>query len=177
MNLKGNGKRWVTWRLNVVYDTLFCVNKNAVRGKGFRVQRFFNPLTIRNEESQMTSYAQKGDKDKITDRLIRLILKMPKDKQLALLKILEEQKFKEKDRRKQERKPCFIAAECDVNGRVFSDIIKDISDGGIYIGTNAPYYVGQKILLTFQLPNNEDLIKKRCEVVRIDPNGIGLKFI
>ena len=123
----------------------------------------------------MTSYAQKGDNDKITDRLIELILEMPEHKKKALLRSLEQKRINEK--REFPRKSCFIAAECDVNGRVFSDIIKNISDGGIYIETNAPYYVGQKISLTFQLPEKEGIFKKRCEVVRIDPDGIGLRFI
>ena len=125
----------------------------------------------------MTSYAHKGDKGKIFERLIDLISEMPVDRQRDLLKALEEQKFKEKERRKYERKPCFIVTDCSANGRVFSDIIKNISDGGVFIQTHAPYYVGQKVLLTFEIPNQERSITKTCKVVRIDQNGIGLKFV
>ncbi len=128
-------------------------------------------------------------KTEITVRLIENILKMPETAQRNLLKDLEKVhlKFKNehpkkkkepfKNVRKHPRKTSLIAADCSTHDVCFINFIKDISNGGVFIETNAPFYVNQEIKLTFSLPEVKDNIVVGGEVVRVDQHGIGVKFI
>ena len=52
-----------------------------------------------------------------------------------------------------------------------------ISNGGVFIETNGPFYAGQGLKLNFSLPEVESPISIGGEVVRVDSRGIGVKFI
>jgi uncharacterized protein (TIGR02266 family) len=99
---------------------------------------------------------------------------MSEDEQLILLKELKQRPFKE--RRKHERKPFFIVVDYSAEERVYKDWIKNISAGGVFIETHMPFSVGQEVSLTFPLPNYQKYIKIIGKVVRIDLQGIGVRF-
>jgi len=99
---------------------------------------------------------------------------MSEDEQLTLLKELKERPFKEK--RKHERKPFFMVVDYSTEERVYKDWIKNISSGGVFIETHMPFSVGQEVSLTFPLSNYQKYIKIIGEVVRIDIQGIGVRF-
>jgi Tfp pilus assembly protein PilZ len=81
------------------------------------------------------------------------------------------------DLREHPRKTSLIAAEFSTHDTRFTNFINDISNGGVFIETNAPFYVGQKITLNFSLPGDDDPILIGGEVVRVDANGIGVRFV
>jgi hypothetical protein len=74
------------------------------------------------------------------------------------------------------RKNTFIPTECTSDGLNFTDVIQDISHGGVFIQTNGNFYVDQKISMTFSIPKSEKDITVSGKVVRADSQGIGVKF-
>lgn len=74
------------------------------------------------------------------------------------------------------RKNTFIPAECISDGLNFTDFIQDISHGGVFIQTNGNFYVDQKIAMTFSIPKSEKDITVMGKIVRVDSQGIGVKF-
>jgi uncharacterized protein (TIGR02266 family) len=99
---------------------------------------------------------------------------MSEEEQLNLLKDLEERLFK--DRRKHKRKPFFMVVDYSTHDRAYKDYIQNISAGGVFIETRMPLSVGQVISLSFPLPDYQKYIKITGEVVRVSPQGIGVKF-
>jgi len=122
----------------------------------------------------MTAFGKQSKKFSATARLFELIENMSEDEQLILLKELKQRTFKE--RRKHERKPFFIVVDYSAEERVYKDWIKNISAGGVFIETHMPFSVGQEVSLTFPLPNYQKYIKIIGKVVRIDLQGIGVRF-
>ena len=122
----------------------------------------------------MTAFGKQSNESSATARLSELIENMSEDEQLILLKELKERPFKEK--RKHERKPFFIVVDYSTEERVYKDWIKNISAGGVFIETHMPFSVGQEVSQTFPLPNYQKYIKIIGKVVRIDLQGIGVRF-
>ena len=122
----------------------------------------------------MTAFGKQSKESSATARLFELIENMSEDEQLILLKELKQRTFKE--RRKHERKPFFIVVDYSAEERVYKDWIKNISAGGVFIETHMPFSVGQEVSLTFPLPNYQKYIKIIGKVVRIDLQGIGVRF-
>jgi hypothetical protein len=76
-----------------------------------------------------------------------------------LLERLEKwQQSKVAEKRKHPRKSSFIPVDCSSEG------------------ANGNFYVGQQITLIFSLPKAEEEINIDGEVVRLDSEGIGVKF-
>ncbi len=122
----------------------------------------------------MTTFEIQSNESSITARLIELIKNMPEDEQRTLLKDLEEKSFE--GRRKHVRKPFLMAVDYSTQDHVYKDFIQDISTGGVFIETHMPFTVGQKVSLTFPLPNYQKHVKIVGEVVRSIPQGVGVKF-
>ena len=128
------------------------------------------------------------DKNEVTVRLLSLVLDLNEKNQRELLQKLEatyadsvgkpsgkRQKSVE-DMRQHPRKLEMIPVDCSTHNVCFTNFIHDISDGGVYIKTNAPFYVGQEIQLDFSIPETQSAISVGGEVVRVDAQGIGVKF-
>lgn len=138
--------------------------------------------TMTGRTSYLTTPDAQSDKIKVTVRLIELILKMSEVDQRNLIRELENIPFQGTrkyagEKRKNPRKKCLIAVNCSSNDVLFTDFIQNINNGGVYIQTGASFYVGQKITMEFSVPKVEDTITARGEVVRLDSQGIGVKFI
>lgn len=114
------------------------------------------------------------DKSRVTARLHDLINKMSDEEQLALLEELEERLFKRQ--RKHERKPFRTTLDYATGRGSYRDFIRDISVGGVYIETSTSFSVGEEISMTLLLPEHEKKIKIQGEIVRIEKQGIGVKF-
>jgi uncharacterized protein (TIGR02266 family) len=122
----------------------------------------------------MSASGKKSNESSVLDRLYKLIKDMSEEEQLNLLKDLEERLFK--DRRKHKRKPFFMVVDYSTHDRAYKDYIQNISAGGVFIETRMPLSVGQVISLSFPLPDYQKYIKITGEVVRVSPQGIGVKF-
>ena len=108
-----------------------------------------------------------------------LVSNISETKRLDLLKKLElRQQSKISNKRQHPRKSSLIAVECQTHDVSFTNFIQDVSNGGVFIETDAPFFVGQEIIMNFSLPNLKfnQSIAVRSEVVRVDSIGIGVKF-
>lgn len=128
-----------------------------------------------------------SDKNLVTVQLIKILLDMSEKDQRDMLTALENEQAKMKDvpenkgpspedLRKHPRKMSLIAADCATHDTYFTNFINDISKGGVFIETHAPFYIGQKITLNFSLPGKGPILVGG-EVIRVDSNGIGVKFV
>lgn len=129
----------------------------------------------------MKSAHSKMDKHQVTVRLIELIFKMSEADQRNLLTVIENRlsgkKRHPKDKRRHLRKTVLISVECSTESVSFTDFIQDISSGGVFIETDAPFDIGQEITMKFSPHESEQPITVRGEVVRIGAKGVGVKFV
>ena len=103
-----------------------------------------------------------------------LINSMSEAELRQLLKELEERKNRE--RRKHSRKDFFMAVDYIVEDQYFQDFIQDMSNSGVFIKTSQTFSEGQTILMTFMSPDNQQPFKINGEIVRVMPDGIGVRF-
>jgi Tfp pilus assembly protein PilZ len=61
--------------------------------------------------------------------------------------------------------------------RQYKALCKDISNGGIFIQTAEMFQLGQMVTLDIPFSDGKESIKVPAEIVRINPDGIGLKFM
>ncbi len=109
-----------------------------------------------------------------TSRLISLILKMPPNEILDILKTVEEKELEKK--RRAPRVNYFMEVDYVVGDRAFSGYINNISTDGVFIETTESFENDSDITLTFALPNSQGHIKVAGKIVRITPDGIGIAF-
>ncbi len=109
-----------------------------------------------------------------TSRLISLILKMPPNEILEILKTVEEKELEKK--RRAPRVNYFMEVDYVVDSRAFSGYINNISTDGVFIETTESFEKESEITLTFALPNSQGHIKVAGKIVRITSEGIGIAF-
>ena len=110
----------------------------------------------------------------VTARIIEIVLAMPVDERRTLLKYLEEKHIT--GRRKFPRKTYFMEVNFATPDRASSGFIQNISSDGLFVETKEPHTVGQNLTLSFRLPNSQDHIRVNGEIVRVSPQGIGVKL-
>jgi PilZ domain len=111
----------------------------------------------------------------ITNRLVDLILKMSAKERQTLLNELEE-KYK-KGNREFSRKDYRKEVDFVLNERMFRGLIQNLSASGMFIETSESFSEGQRITLTFELPEPGEHIKVSGKIVRLIPDiGFGVKF-
>ena len=111
----------------------------------------------------------------ITTRLVDLILKMSAKERQTLLNELEE-KYK-KGNREFSRKDYKKEVDFVLNERMFRGLIQNLSASGMFIETSESFSEGQRITLTFELPEPGEHIKVSGKIVRLIPGvGFGVKF-
>ena len=74
----------------------------------------------------------------------------------------------EEERRKHARKPFFMAVDYATKDKTYKDFIQNISTGGVFIETRMPLYAGQKLAMSFPLPNCKKHVKITGKIVRQD---------
>jgi Tfp pilus assembly protein PilZ len=110
----------------------------------------------------------------VIPKLFQIILNLPEEKQLALLQHAEELLVKE--RRAFIRKTCAIPVSYATYDRVYSNIIKNISQKGVFIETQRPLFVGEELILSFSMPGFGKPLKVKGEIVQVSRSGIGVEF-
>ena len=135
-----------------------------------------------NTESLITDYGtfkmEEEDSDLRTNGLHAIILDkikaLPEDKLQQLLKYLDEEQVPEK--RRYGRKDFIRFIDYTVGDRYYRDFIQDMSEGGLFIETSKDFSVGQKILMSFSSPDYQKPFKMHGEIIRVQTDGIGVKF-
>jgi Tfp pilus assembly protein PilZ len=99
---------------------------------------------------------------------------MSDEEMRQLLKDLEERKNKE--RRKYSRKDFLTIIDYNVDDRYYRDFIQDISESGLFFKPSHTFSVGQTIQITFMSPDNQKPFRINGEIVRVNTEGVGIKF-
>ncbi|MBN1834055.1 MAG: PilZ domain-containing protein, partial [Deltaproteobacteria bacterium] len=79
-------------------------------------------------------------------------------------------------KRRHHRKPYFSVVDYNAQEYTFADFIENIAAEGIFISTSKPFSYGKEVSLSFPLPVSQEHITVAGEVVRIEEEGIGVKF-
>ena len=109
--------------------------------------------------------------------IFEIIDDMSDTEMLRLLKDLEKWQKSKNEKRKHPRKSTLIDITYSSDQRrIFEDFVRNISAGGLFIETNLLSELGQKLTMTFSHPNSGDPIKVLGKVIRVDSEGIGVKF-
>lgn len=114
------------------------------------------------------------NKYEVQARLIRMIMEMSDAEKKELL--FKWEQHRRHELRKYSRKPSFIPVECSSFEACFTDFIQDIGSGGVFIQTDGHFFVGQQITLTFTIPKAGGDTTVTGEVVRVNTQGIGVRF-
>jgi Tfp pilus assembly protein PilZ len=110
----------------------------------------------------------------VIPKLFQIILNLPEEKQQILLQYAEELLVKE--RRAFVRKTCSIPVSYATYDRVYSNIIKNISQKGVFIETQRPLFVGEELILSFSIAGFGTPFKVKGEIVQVSRSGIGVEF-
>jgi Tfp pilus assembly protein PilZ len=109
--------------------------------------------------------------------IFEIIDDMSETEMLRLLKDLEKWQKSKNEKRKHPRKSTLIDITYSSDQRrIFEDFVRNISAGGLFIETSLLSELGQKLTMTFSHPNSGDPIKVLGKVIRVDSEGIGVKF-
>jgi Tfp pilus assembly protein PilZ len=112
----------------------------------------------------------------IAEAVVEYVRSMPEEEQDVLLRDLFEEELESRGERVFKRIPVFVAANYVVDGRAYQDFVRNVGAGGVFIETPEHFSVGQKVSLTFSLPNDPRAIKITGEIIRTTPKGVGIEF-
>jgi Tfp pilus assembly protein PilZ len=121
----------------------------------------------------------------VQTRIFQIISTMPEAHKRKLLTALEKwqskfddkQRSKLKDKREHSRKPISLYAICETNCCNFRDFTKDVSAGGAFIETKTNLSLDEGLFMTLFHKSLETPVRATGKVVRVDPKGVGIKFI
>jgi hypothetical protein len=112
----------------------------------------------------------------ITSRLLDIIKSMGEDEQADLLEKLEE--WRSNDKRGHPRRFYFMPADYVIDERQGKGLVKDVSLSGAFLKPSevTSLFIGQEVLLMIPYPDNDRTVRVVGEIVRIDSQGVGIKF-
>ena len=119
------------------------------------------------------------ERHRLTGRIVELIQHMPTESLADLAKDLEGEavgRMRKNGDRKDLRINCLISVDYSDSDRFFKDYIQDISPGGVFIKTREAFSVGEEIVLSLSLSDDENAFRIPAKVVRTSAEGIGVKF-
>jgi len=114
------------------------------------------------------------DIDQLTERLLRAVTKLSPQRKKMLDSLLQE--WERLDYREDSRIPCFLPVDYSISDRVYQDFINNLSSGGVFIETVAPFALGQTIALIFSVPELHKSFKISGKIIRTEEDGIGVRF-
>ncbi|MDF1591373.1 MAG: PilZ domain-containing protein [Desulfobacterales bacterium] len=109
----------------------------------------------------------------VGERLIGLIKEMSEDQKIHLLNYIESQQA---GYRQYSRKAESIPSAFVVGDQIFTDFIKNISAGGVFITSKKPQSVGNEVSLNFMLGGRKRAIRVFGKIIRSDANGFAVEF-
>lgn len=112
-------------------------------------------------------------------QLIKHILKMTKEERLDLLQQMDNLPVRDLSLGEREwvRRPYDQTITFSTQDRQYTAACKDISNGGIFIQTDEIFQLGQMVSLDIPFSSGRESITIPAEIVRVNPEGIGLRFL
>jgi len=119
------------------------------------------------------------ENDGVLENLMMLILQMGEDERLKLLNQLETALYEEDiDRNRDEpRKNYNKEVSFDFENYTYTGIVTNISTTGAFIETPESFKIGQMIMVNIPDTHDKSPVRLAGEIIRIEPEGIGVKFI
>jgi len=77
------------------------------------------------------------------------------------------------ERRRSERAPVVVRIEYSTVDSFFSDFTRNINEGGIFVETDEPIPLDEKVDLTLRLPGAPEPVHVSGRVVRVEPAAQG----
>ena len=111
---------------------------------------------------------------KISDEIIVRAHNLTLDQQKDLLNHLKE--VQKGDHREYLRLPDKINIDAVVDGKVIQSNTRDISACGVYINTAGKFEIDKEAIVVFAIPNHDSTFKLKGTVVRVEEDGIAIKF-
>ena len=127
----------------------------------------------------MIASDEQMERYRLTGRIVDLLQRMTTEDLADLVNDLEKDivaRMQINGDRKDLRINCLISVDYSDSDRFFKDYIQDISPGGVFIKTREPFSIGEEIMLSLALSDDENAFRIPAEVVRISEEGIGVKF-
>jgi Tfp pilus assembly protein PilZ len=127
----------------------------------------------------MEDFDEFPEQKRVILQIIERIFDMSNEQRLDLLRKLEEVPQHELTlgERNEIRKTYDRTISFYIQNRRYQALCKDISSGGIFIQTNEVFHLGQMVTLDIPFSNGDQSIQVPAEIVRVDTEGIGLKFM
>jgi hypothetical protein len=111
---------------------------------------------------------------KMLDEIIKRVHNLNPDQQEEILEILKTwQAGKQRDYKRLDAK---IDIDVAVGDRVIQTNAKDISASGIFINTSGKFESNQKVRVVFSVPGSNRPFKLEGMIVRVEQNGMAIKF-
>ena len=107
-------------------------------------------------------------------KLVEIIIKLKQEQQVKLFKYAKELLYE--DKRGAVRKACQILINFASQYQIFTDHIKDISKTGLFIETKKPLFVGERIIMSFNMNGYDRPFKIKGEVVHANRFGVGIEY-
>lgn len=117
------------------------------------------------------------DRNEIRAFIFGIVDEMSDTEMRQLLNELENWQKSKNEKRKHARRSTLIDITYSSDKRrVFEDFVRNISAGGLYIETKLVSEIGQQLNMTFSHPEYGNPIKVVGKIVRVDSEGIGVRF-
>lgn len=115
--------------------------------------------------------------DAVVLQLIKHILAMSDEQQVALLKQLTSDTTFAGSEREETRRNYVNDVRFVCRNKTYTGMSEDISGSGMFIETRGPFRVGQTVVVSIPYSTAAREIDVPAEIVRTTPRGIGLRFI
>jgi Tfp pilus assembly protein PilZ len=81
------------------------------------------------------------------------------------------------DLREHPRRPAAQLVEFAIGDHFYSEAMRDISVGGMFIETTLELVIGQEVAISIPFSDGRAPVRVRGEVVRVTGDGIGIRFL
>ncbi len=122
---------------------------------------------------ESNEHAVKSELKELIENILTAIDQAPLEHQRSLLSSLR--KWQKGERRRHTRKDCSIPVKVGT-WQVFTEHIRNMSMGGVFIKTSASFSRGEQLTLIFSLPNKNSPLRITGHVVWNSSEGVGVEF-
>ena len=111
---------------------------------------------------------------KMLDEIIKRVHNLTHDQQKEVLKNL--QALQEGQQREYPRLSKETDVDAVVSGKLIQTEARDLSASGVYINTSGVFEIDKQVRVVFTVPGHETPFKLHGKIVRIEQDGMAIKF-
>lgn len=111
---------------------------------------------------------------KMLDEIIKRVRNLTQDQQKEILDTLKT--WQAGKQREHQRLKTRVDIDVVVGDRVIQTDAKDISAGGIFINTSGKFETNKSVRVVFSVPGYDKPFKLQGMIVRVEQNGLAIKF-